>query len=539
MTASLPTHLAAQAPVGVLWRAPQLWWLLALALGVRAWQLGSPVLWYDEAYSVMLGQLPLGQIWALAGHDVHPPLYYLLLHGWMALFGDSVPAVRSLSVLAGGVSVLLAVWLVRLLATARAAWLAGLLLAVLPIAVRYSQEARMYALLVVWLLGATLALVYWLRAPARVAPLVVYGLLMSAGFYTHYFTALAVLAHWSYLALARLRTGNRGLLAPRWWLVNAAIAACFLPWVPHLLAQLAGAGNLDWVPAPTAQALPGIFWQFLILGPGSGLPAPIWWLLPLVVWAVLGTLVWRDRGERQFDTLLVCCALVPLLGALLMSLQRPLFYPRYLIFAASMLPVVLGVAIDRGLSAHRPAAALLLAMTLWLSGLGLFNLYTVGEVVPGVDAGDNRLDEVGAYVNQHYRAQDALVVDAPFWYFSVAYYNRTPATPWLLTAPSVKGRPKDSGAPSVLYPRADSVFLDRFSLLPASTCRLWLIGGANFNIDDPELSRDWLKTGGYQQGRTIARLYERRGAGCTGEHPPRCCSSNRRSAIAQVSNRQL
>ncbi|MSE24761.1 hypothetical protein GKC32_09940, partial [Lactobacillus curvatus] len=85
----------------------------------------------------------------------------------------------------------------------RAAVLAGILLALLPTAVRYSQEVRMYSLLGVWLLAATLALVYWVRQPERKRYLVAYALLMTAAFYTHYFTALCVLVHWSWLLLLR------------------------------------------------------------------------------------------------------------------------------------------------------------------------------------------------------------------------------------------------------------------------------------------------------------------------------------------------
>ncbi len=96
----------------------------------------------------------------------------------------------------------LGIWLTRQLSTRRAAVLAGVLLALLPTAVRYSQEVRMYSLLGVWLLGATLALVYWVRQPERTRYMAVYVLLMSAGFYTHYFAALCVLVHWAYLGLS-------------------------------------------------------------------------------------------------------------------------------------------------------------------------------------------------------------------------------------------------------------------------------------------------------------------------------------------------
>ena len=45
-------------------------------------------LWLDEALSVDIARLPLGDIPEALRHDGHPPLYYVLLHGWMAAFGE-------------------------------------------------------------------------------------------------------------------------------------------------------------------------------------------------------------------------------------------------------------------------------------------------------------------------------------------------------------------------------------------------------------------------------------------------------------------
>jgi len=196
--------------------------ILALAALTRVYDLTAAAIWGDEGSSLLLSQYSLAGIWFHAAHDVHPPLYFLLLHGWIELFGDGIFSIRSLSALPGIVTVGLGVWLVRLIATRHAAVLAGFLLAMLPTAVRYSQEVRMYSLLGVWLIGATIALVYWVKQPQRQRYLVIYVLLMTAGFYTHYFTALCVLSHWLYLLLIRLQPSNpcRLIARPGWWLAN-------------------------------------------------------------------------------------------------------------------------------------------------------------------------------------------------------------------------------------------------------------------------------------------------------------------------------
>ena len=117
--------------------------ILILAAVVRLYGLTDSAIWCDEGSSLLLSQYSPALTWFHTAHDVHPPLYYLLLHGWMSLFGNSLFSIRFMSVVPALGTVGLVIWLVRLIATRRAAVLAGVLVALLPIAVRYSQEVRM------------------------------------------------------------------------------------------------------------------------------------------------------------------------------------------------------------------------------------------------------------------------------------------------------------------------------------------------------------------------------------------------------------
>lgn len=167
--------------------------LLVCSLGLRLYGLNS-VLWYDEAFSAWLAQLPISNLWAAALGDVHPPLYYLMLWAVTHLVGHSEAALRLPSVLAGvGL-----VWSVNRLMTAlqqdqKAVWLATGLMAFSPFQVYYSQEARMYELLMLALvvcawgvvigdwrleIGGSLAALYLHNlAPVFVGSIVLGGLL--------------------------------------------------------------------------------------------------------------------------------------------------------------------------------------------------------------------------------------------------------------------------------------------------------------------------------------------------------------------------
>ncbi len=230
------------------WRTPILAAGALLLLGgiVLRFITRSP-LWLDEALSVNIAKLPLGQIPEALRHDGHPPLYYALLHGWMALFGQSDFAVRTLSGLFG-VAVLPLTWVAgRRLGGPRVAWIAAALMALSPFAIRYSTETRMYSLVMVLVLGGWLLAEDALDRPtrARLAGLV----LISAGLlYAHYW-AMWLLASAGVGLLVRLRRAHhdrRSADRAATFKVLAALAGgavLFLPWVPNLLYQGAHTGT--------------------------------------------------------------------------------------------------------------------------------------------------------------------------------------------------------------------------------------------------------------------------------------------------------
>jgi len=78
-----------------------------VAFALRTYLLGATNLWWDEAYSVWLARRPLTELLRTTAFDVHPPLYYVLLRGWMELAGDSEFSLRYLSVAGGVLTVVL------------------------------------------------------------------------------------------------------------------------------------------------------------------------------------------------------------------------------------------------------------------------------------------------------------------------------------------------------------------------------------------------------------------------------------------------
>jgi len=238
--------------------------LAAVAGGVllRFWATSD--LWLDEAQSVVVARLPLDQLPGALRHDGAPPLYYVLLHGWTALFGTGSVAVRALS---GVISVacLPLIWSMgRRLGGPRVGAISLLLLASSPFAVRYATETRMYSLVILLTLLGFHALDWNARRPGW-RPALGVALVTAAVLYTHYWGIWLVAAVAAGLVWRSVRGPERG--SSRWALAGVAVgAAAFLPWVPTLLFQLGHTGT----PWADQASLAGVVHSIGLWAGGSG-----------------------------------------------------------------------------------------------------------------------------------------------------------------------------------------------------------------------------------------------------------------------------
>jgi len=220
--------------------------VVAVAIGIVTRFVTRSSLWLDEALSVDLARLPLGQLSGALKHDGHPPLYYALLHGWINLFGSSDVAVRSLSGLFG-LATLPLVWILgRRKGGPTLAWVAVAVVAVSPFAVRYSNETRMYSLVML------LVVIGWLlvddivdRGKATIGRFIGIAVVGAALLYTHYWSlwllgALGITALWKIW-----RSPNRSARRPWFGIVVALLVAglAFVPWLPVMLYQSAHTGT--------------------------------------------------------------------------------------------------------------------------------------------------------------------------------------------------------------------------------------------------------------------------------------------------------
>ncbi|MDQ3145769.1 MAG: glycosyltransferase family 39 protein, partial [Actinomycetota bacterium] len=229
---------------------------VVVALGVAFRLVTTSDLWLDEALSVDIARLPLDQLFDALRRDGHPPLYYLLLHWWMAVFGEGDLAVRSLSALFSLACLPLVGVLGRRHAGRAGSVAALVLLASSPYAIRYATEARMYALLMLGVLVGWLALEAALTYPTRGrlgAVAAISGLLLLTHYWAFYLVASVVAVLLVQAWRCRAPERRRVLV-----FVLAAVAAgglLFLPWLPSFVAQARATGTPWGSPSTPAEAV--------------------------------------------------------------------------------------------------------------------------------------------------------------------------------------------------------------------------------------------------------------------------------------------
>jgi 4-amino-4-deoxy-L-arabinose transferase-like glycosyltransferase len=429
--------------------------LIVLAgVALRVYHLDAQSFWYDEGNSARIAERSLQLIIAGAAGDIHPPLYYIVLHYWRALFGETEFALRMLSVLCGVGLVIFTYLLARRLFNPRVGLIAAALVACSPFAVYYSQEARMYVMLAFEAVVSTWALTGILDfrltiddSPRssivnRQSSILLYVLATAAGLYTQYAYPFVMIgqgvAVLVWLAGAK---GKQLRMLAIYAAVNVAAIGLFAPWLPVAIHQVT-----SWSVTPQSYQLGQAMldaYRWLVVGRTLPLDQATLPLVAVGVLALLGVLfglLRRDEApglRRVWPTLLLFLLVVtPFVLLFVFHLYREAYLKFVLVCVAPLLILsargIEGcadlVASLRG-SPRRVVwggiAAALMAGLLMLWWPSLQNLYTNPAYARDDYRGIARMIEAQA------RPGDAVLLNAPNQWEVFTYYHRdgAPAIP--------------------------------------------------------------------------------------------------------------
>ncbi|MFF5225084.1 glycosyltransferase family 39 protein [Dactylosporangium sp. NPDC000521] len=389
--------------------------------------------WLDEAISIGQARLPyLTMLHDLRSADVHPPLWGSVLWLDIRLFGDGPLAVRIPSLVIGTLSIPLVYLAARELYDRRAGVAAALLIAVSPVAVWYSAEARMYAFYIFWSLLAVLGQARAIRRGGWLD----WGLfaVASAGLvYTHYFSLLQLCTQHLVFAAIVIRRGlKREQMARRllvgWLSATVVTLVLLLPLVPYAGEQVgdfigssAGAAGSS---TPTGGDGSRFISLYVILANltwamwGYHSDAAMEQLVALWPVGMLVILLLLGRGRSRSTALLVSLVIVPFaLAYLLGTKQRSFFELRYFI---SVLPPLLILAARAATGWLRTTTARATAV----AAIALTMIVGLGD--QQLNSSNPRLyDYNGAFrlVNEEARPGDVILFAPGYLEVLVRYYH--------------------------------------------------------------------------------------------------------------------
>ncbi len=467
--------------------------ILLVGFALRLYRLGANSLWYDETVSLYLAQSDLAELIRHTAGDIHPPLYYLLLHFWGRVAGWSEFAMAFASLWFGVLLIALVLRVTReWLAQNIIAIVAALFVALSPYNIWYSQEVRMYTL------GATLGLlsVYSLRRMLQHPKIFsraffAYVIFSVLGFYTLYYFIFLMVFEWTWIAYRGWRiashkpkTVHRSLITEYRLLITflfsqLVLVLLYLPWLPIAFRQATDPPVPPW---REFIALPRVILEsFSALAFGQAVDWNVFGFVALLLFIPIAALLWREWKASRNSVLenasyaplqiknqkskiensvsavfLLGYFLIPLASIYLFSLWKPLYHVRYMFTYSPAFYILAALALVNLMDEFQNARRA--ANTRWLYGLGaLAMLVSIGFVIitgfslynfwHNPQYAEDDLRGAVNYIAERWRPGDVILVNAGYAYPALTYYFPEPLTRERLTdEPTI--RPSDQ--PTVL-----------------------------------------------------------------------------------------
>ncbi len=401
---------------------------LVVYIGLTLGNMTRWSIWFDEGFSAYMMRFSFADIVRYTAADVHPPLYYWL---WVSMWGTSDFALRSLSMILIAATIIVVTGVVYQLFGKRAALWSAVLLAVSPQLIRFGDEARMYALVALITASATAVLVSSMRHPTR-KKWIMYGVLVSLGMWTHYFTAFVWLSHWVWRWLVRRDfVGARPYFSRGWILSHVCAIGIFIPWLPFMIKQLTTIQSTGfWISPVTIDTPMNYITNMFLHLPHSEVKG---WLAAIVLVFVASVITMLRHVVPKLTSklqpawrLVVSMAFVPPVLIFLLSLPplKSSFIERYMLPSVIWTIVFVGVLLSRYVSMRNKMTWVAPVVTVVVLILGVGNVYAYGNF--NRDARPSEAQSIKQVISMIHDADSTntpIIADSPWRFYEAIQYD--------------------------------------------------------------------------------------------------------------------
>jgi mannosyltransferase len=382
--------------------------IVCLAGLVRWYHIGAQSLWYDELVSASLSRLDLPNLLLSLKADFHPPLYFILLHGWVKIYGNSEIGLRSMSFVFGCLTIPMLYFVTKELFNPLTGLLSALLLSLSSFHIYFSQETRSYSL--IGLLALISIYFFTMIIKQGNQKKYVVGLIIANVFllYTHATTIFIIFTQNVIWLIIKLFNKNSAKYL-QWAFYQILPLLLFIPWLLIEMNQFKVFQGSDVLAVPDIYGLANTFYLYS----GS------FFLLFVFLLIFLLGLYSRLRGNSTpvlssnsaRTAFLSIWIVLPILTPFILSqFISPIYTARNTLSAAFGFYVLIGkslVAIKNIM-----LASLLLVVILLASAQNLIFYYSVPD--------KEQWREAVAYVDGNAHLGDFISIDAPAY----DYYNK-------------------------------------------------------------------------------------------------------------------
>lgn len=488
---------------------------IVLLVGLTLWNIAGPSIWFDEAFGAYMIHYNFLDIARYTATDVHPPLFYWCLKVWTAVFGHTEFGLRSMSVFFAIITAIFGYIIARRKFGRRAAIVGVFILALSPLFLRYSQEARMYTMMAAIALSATYVFIRALETKSRKL-WVLYGVLVSLGMWTQYFMALVWLAHWVWRYITIRKTGVRTkALAKKFfdknWLTAYIVAVVlFLPWLPAMAIQLVTiqSGGF-WIQPVGVDTVSGYFGTLVFFLEHDHVTG--WLSAALVLMGVLTTILgvraYRSGNEtfKRNYLLLFCLSAVPPVLLFIVSLP-PLtssFVERYVLPSVAASAFFMGVTLVYGLAKIKiwkqlAVYAIIVVMLIF----GISQMYYYGNYNKNSRT-DIKTKQLVQQVIEKSTPGEPIIVASPWVFYEAVFYNTTEHPIYFVDAQTTYG----FGSLDMLKYSDDHKIKDLDAFTKAHPT-VWYIGYFEGAVQPPESSWKQIDTASETSGIDGKTVYK-------------------------------